>query len=707
MPFLCLFVFSISGAAEPAAKQPPDIGISAKKAGIKDASNAKSVKEFEVYNLGEIVVSADNAKVKEVAIVNEITAEDIKATNSKTLAEALSYAPGVRITAGAKNEANVSIHGFAQKQLLVLIDGVPYYETKYGRLDLNQIPTENIAKIEITKGAASVLYGANALGGVINVITKKPSERLYASASLEASGNDTYRASATNGMKVGIFNYWLNYTWAKSGGYDLSDSYDPRLTTIQKQPGGKTYEVIQGKGERINSGYESHNIWAKFGIEPKKGSEYYVNIHYLDRDKAWSPSTDLVRYFNTRPYFTNFAKIPNYVDWGFDLDAKQKVHDKVTLKAKLFYHNHNDDLDSYTNQTYRTQLAHSTYKDYILGGSFFVDMKPVNWNILRFSAHYKKDNHEERADEYLPFEQSTSFTGSMGLENEFNLIKNLSVVLGASYDWFNVDKADKTNTVSKGPNAGDFINFTPLSTNRSDTFNPMLGFTYNFSDKTKVFGSVAHKSRFPKLEELYSSKGGNPNLETEKSWNYTLGVSRPFTRYTKAGLSAFYYDVSDMISKDGIDWIGTNYNVGKVQLYGLEFNAEAYPLDGLTLRLDYTYEEASNRSEGRVTDDVTYVPRHKVDAGIQYAIPVAKTRLNFNMTHVASIYSQLPTPSSPNNPTLKASDYTLFDAKITQPIWKYFEAYIACKNIFDKNYEPEFGYPAAGRSFWGGIMARY
>ena len=697
LPVLFLLMFNICRAEEPAAETAGKAGTFA-----KDAASA-SVKEFEVYNLGEVVVSAEKARVKEVAVVNEITAEDIKATNSKTLAKALFHAPGVHMITGAKNEASVSIHGFAQKQLLVLIDGVPYYETKYGRLDLNQIPTENIAKIEITKGAASVLYGANALGGVINVITKKPSDKPYASASLEASGKDTYRASATHGMKKGIFNYWLNYTWAKSGGYDLSDGYDPGLTTIQKSPGGKTYEIIQRRGERINSGYENHNIWAKFGIQPNEGSEYYLNIHYLDRDKAWSPSTDTVRYFNSRPYFTNFAKIPNYIDWGFDLDAKQKVHDKLTLKAKLFYHNHNDDLDSYTNQTYATQLAHSTYKDYILGGSFFADFQPVQWDILRFAVHYKKDNHEERADEYLPFEESKSFTGSLGLENEFNMIKNLSVVLGASYDWFNVDKADKTN-LNK---AGYFINFSDNPTNRSGTFNPMLGLTYNFSDKTKVFGSVAHKSRFPKLEELYSSKGGNPNLETEKSWNYTIGVAHPFSQYAKAGLSAFYYDVSDMISKDGIDWIGTNYNVGKVQLYGLEFNAEAYPLDGLTLRLDYTYEEANNRSEGRITNDVTYVPRHKVDAGIQYAIPVVKTRLNFNMTHVASIYSQLPTPSSPNNPTLKASDYTLFDAKITQPIWKYFEAYIACKNIFDKNYEPEVGYPAAGRSFWVGIMAKY
>lgn len=664
---------------------------------------APPAKEFEVYNLGEVVVSAENAKVKEVAVVNEITAEDIKATNSKTLAEALFSAPGVRVTTGSKNTPSVSIHGFAQSRILILIDGVPYYETKYGSLDLNQIPTENIAKIEITKGAASVLYGANALGGVINVITKKPSEKPYTSASMEFSENNTQRYSATHGMKTGIFNYWLNYTYAKSDGYDLSDDFEPRATTITKKPGGKSTAVLQGKGERVNSDYESNNVWAKFGIEPNKDSAYYVNFHYLDRDKAWSPSTDSLQYFNKRPYFTQFARIPNYQDWGFDLDAKQKVHDKVTLKAKLFYHNHNDDLDSYTDQTYTTQLAHSTYKDYILGGSFFADYQPVDWDILRFSVHYKKDNHQQRDDEYLPFEESESFTGSVGVENEFNLVKNLSIVAGISYDWFDVNKAEKTNT----NNSGNFTSMSENPTTDADAVNPMVGLTYNFSDNTKIFGSVAHKSRFPTLNELYSTKGGNSNLKAEKSWNYTLGVSRPISTYAKAGASLFYYDVDDMITKDAPGWLGTNYNVGNVNLYGFEVNAEVYPLTGLTLRADYTYEEARDRSEGRVTDDVTFVPKHKVDLGIQYLIPQVKTRLNFNMTYVADTYSQLPTASSPTTAVLKASDYTIFDAKITQPIWKYFEAYVACKNIFDKDYEPEVGYPAPGRSFWVGLMAKF
>jgi iron complex outermembrane recepter protein len=678
--FLILFVFSLSWA-----------------------ETGQEKKEFEVYNLGEVVVSAENPKVKEIAIVTEVTAEDIKATNSHTVAEALLSAPGIRVTTGAKNTPSVSIHGFAQNRILVLIDGVPYYETKYGSLDLNQIPTENIAKIEITQGAASVLYGANALGGVINIITKKPSEKPYTSVSMEFSENNTQRYSATHGMKTGIFNYWLNYTYGKSDGYNLSGDFQPKATTIIRKPGGTSTAVVQGTGKRVNSDYENNDLWAKVGLEPQKDSEYYLNFHYLDRDKAWSPSTDTMTIFTTRPYFSQFARLPNYTDWGLDLDAKQKVHDTVTLKAKLFYHNHTDDLVSYLDQTYAYPVATSTYKDYILGGSFFTDFQPAQWDILRFSLHYKKDNHQQRDDTYLPFAQSESYTGSLGIENEFNLVKNFSVVAGISYDWFNVAEADKTNLKSNG----DFLSMSQNPTPSASQVNPMMGLTYTFSDATKLFGSLAHKSRFPTLDELYSSKGGNPNLKSETSWNYTLGVSRPFSTYAKAGLALFYYDISDLITRDAPPPISTYVNYGSVQMAGFEVDGEVYPLDGLTLRADYTYEDARNRSAGRVSDNVTYVPVHKMDIEIQYLIPQVKTRINCNMIYVGESFSQLPTPSNPTQATLKMGDYTILKAKVSQPFLKYFEAYVAVNNILDTNYAPEFGYPAPGRSFWLGLSAKF
>jgi len=95
---------------------------------------------YESYSLGEVYISSEKQPVtKEASITNEITAEDMKATNSRTVAEALANTPGVTVITNGRNEPMVSIHGFFdQSRILVLIDGVPYYETERGYLDLNQ-----------------------------------------------------------------------------------------------------------------------------------------------------------------------------------------------------------------------------------------------------------------------------------------------------------------------------------------------------------------------------------------------------------------------------------------------------------------------------------------------------------------------------------------------------------------------------------------
>jgi len=84
---------------------------------------------------------------------------------------------------------------------------VPYYETTFGSLDLNSIPVDNVAKIEIQKGVSSVLYGPNGLAGIINIITKKPGVRPSLDARVETGDDQEYRFSASHGMKVGMLNY--------------------------------------------------------------------------------------------------------------------------------------------------------------------------------------------------------------------------------------------------------------------------------------------------------------------------------------------------------------------------------------------------------------------------------------------------------------------------------------------------------------------
>jgi len=663
----------------------------------------KKAKEFEAYTLGEIVVT--EAKVRETAVISEITAEDIQATNSKTVAEALTYAPGVKVTTGRKNEPNVSIRGFDQSEVLILLDGVPYYETNFGKLDLNQITTDNVARIEIIKGGASVLYGANALAGVINIITKQPSEKPFTSATVEFSENNTYRFSASQGMKAGIWSWWLNASYLDSDGWDLSDDFKPRKGTLTRSPGGKSTVIFEDGGKRDNSDVTSKNFWAKFGATPSGDSDFFANFHYLNRDKGAPASTDSNTVFTSRPAFsTAFARIQNYEDWGVDLDGRHRLNDQWAMKAKLFYHHHNDDYVSYADQTFTKQIAVSRYEDYFTGGSFFVDFQPVKWNTLRMSLHYKEDSHKERDDSYLPFAESQSYTGSWGLEDEFTLVKDLSLVAGVSYDWYDVTLAQKNVTDSK---TGNFVKQVSNPTPNTSEFNPMIGLNYQIFDQTKLFGSLARKSRFPTLQQLYSTKGGNPYLSSETSLNYTLGINQALSKIGQIELAFFYYDVSNLISRDAPGILGIYQNYGNVNRMGFELGGSVYPLEGLLLRGDFIYLDSKNDSPGRVNDDVPFSPKYKLDLGVQYILPQVKTKLDLIGLYAGESYSQLPTPQNPTLPILKTGDYFLTNFKVTQPILKWFEVYVAVNNIFDINYEPEYGFPGSGRTFWTGFTGKF
>jgi len=663
--------------------------------------HAEDDKGYEEYSLGEIVVSGKGASVRDIAISDEMTVEDFEAVNAESVADALTYVPGVQVTYGRKAFPKINLHGFDENRILTLIDGVPYYETKYGGMDLNQIGLESVARIDVVKGAPSVLYGANALGGVVNIITKKPTETPYFSATGEygiAGVDDAYKASLSHGMKVGNFNYWLSYAHREWDSWDLSDDFEPRVGEIRRRPGGTEETIIEDGDERLNSDYKTDNFWAKVGVEPSQNTEVYLNFHYITTEKGDSPNLDSIRVFSD---FSHFARITAYDDWGVDLSAEHAFTDRFNLQAKLFYHDHSDDYASYYDQTYSEQIALSTYNDYILGGMLLSEYQLVDWNTLRAALHYKKDSHEQRDIEDLPFAESQAYTGSASLENETRLVDDkLSLVAGISYDWFDITKAEDDPETD-----GNIIeNDTPDMT---DAVNPMIGATYQLVDSVQLFASVAKKTRFPTLSQIYSGDEPNLDLDPETAINYTAGVAYAYNDLFKLQVAPFFHDISDYITRD-VPPTENPYsqykNYDEVEMLGFEVSTEVRPFADLSVKIGYMNNDATNKSDGRVTDDVAKVPEHTLNVGVQYTLPVIRTRLNVTMLYVGESYYQLPTPEDPEQETIENDDYTLFNAKITQPFLSdRLETFVAVDNLFDADYEPESGFPAPGMRAWLGL----
>jgi outer membrane cobalamin receptor len=155
---------------------PAQAGEAAGTSDNKDVKRAEITVE-KVFNLGEVVVEGEAETVTQVATVDTISKKKIKETTSQNVADALTTAPGVTLTIGRRNERTFNIRGFNQRYIPVFLDGIPISIPFDGYVDAGKIPTSGISKITVSKGISSVLYGFNTMGGVVNIVTRKPQIR--------------------------------------------------------------------------------------------------------------------------------------------------------------------------------------------------------------------------------------------------------------------------------------------------------------------------------------------------------------------------------------------------------------------------------------------------------------------------------------------------------------------------------------------------
>lgn len=682
---------------------------------------------YEVYELGEMQVRGQReSAAKEVILTRTLSSEEIEASGAHELPEALRLLPGLNVTTtGRKHFGSAPFVGFTHEQTQILIDGVPYYEPYRNETNLNAYPTDIVGRIDVMRGAPSVLYGAGGMGGVINLITKQATDEPTFNAYTELGDDETWNIGATHGNRVGEIRYWINARYQTTNGWRLSDSFTPVTAKNASASDPARNRIIQREGKRENSDSESASLWAKIGYEPNENSAYYVTGFYTHNN--WSDPWSIYgaeNFFSrgSTGAFTAYDKISKYDDWGLDIDAKQRLSSSLVGRLKLFYHGHEDDYESYALNPDTLSLVTrmrdqdgvwqdfydlSTYKDWVLGGAALVDWEIHETDTLRFAFHYKKDHHEQRSAEWEQFSAASAFTGSAALENEWRPLDGLSIVAGVAYNWYDVDSVDdalrevhRRHYRSKDYPGGKF----PIP-DVKDSVDPMIGASYTFADATRLFGSVALRSRFPSLRELYGSRQGNPELDQERSTNYTLGLERPFLDDTLTiSLAGFYNNIEDRIDNDVN---GVAYNSGKTRIYGLESAAIWKPVDSFTLRLGYTLAEGENRSAGPefLTDDAENVPQHKLTAALSYAIPEILTRFDLNGVFVSDQYSSIPTRDDPEG--RRIAGYSLINLRVSQPILEHFELYAQAYNLLDANYEERYGYPCRGRSFLVGMKTMF
>ncbi len=638
---------------------------------VSHALADESIDTTEVYTLGEVVVSGERNGVEAIGTVLEITAKDIEEKNARTLHEALELLPGLDVRTGGQGIPRVNLRGFRSRHIVLLLNGVPFNSTNDGQFDSSIIPAENIAKIKVSYGTHSVLYGSGGLGGVINIITKKGTQGFNGNLSGEVDERGGWLG------RLNMFGGGEGFDFFVSGSADDSDGF--RLS----EDFGETSE--EDGGIRENSDKERQNLFANLGFNA--GDDWKIGLTAETSGGEFGRPPSVINDKND-----DFAKTPKYErveDYdGFStqLSAAYDPESPFGLRAWVFYNQLDEDLARYDDDNYDAITKKNSYqKDdetRSQGGTLQASYDFGAAGALTGSFSTQKDKYESDGrtgkGDAIDLDKELDIHG-LALEYEVSPISDLEFVVGYGHHWQDKDGGSDDDR-------GSFL----------------VGARCNVSEKTRLRASVAEKFRFPSIKQLYDTENGNDSLDTEKSTNYELGITQQLPWDMEADLVGFWIDVDDYIEKDEFTDLYENHD--EYRFRGIEFTLQKQFLETGSVRAGYTYLDSEDKSSGTEKDELEHRPKHKITLEGRYV-------WSFGLSAYASyMYLGDQYHYSEDVPLLKRklNSYSLVDIKLQQKLMAdRLYAYVGANNLFDKDYEESYGYPQAGRMVYGGLKVAF
>ncbi len=633
-----------------------------------------------VYTLGEIVVSGEKISgVESVGTVREITEEDIRIKNARTLDEALELLPGLDIRTGTDGVPRVDIRGLRSRHVLLLVDGIPFNSTFDGQFDPSSIPVENIAKIKVSYGNHSVLYGQGGLAGVINVITKKGKKGVHGSAKAELGEKDRHLEEFTLSGAKNKWDFFVSGSAFETDGYPLSDDFKAT--------------ALESKELRENSDRKNKNVLANVGFAPNDKCQVGLVVNYLKGEYGKPPST------LAKTDDPLFAKNPKYVrvehieGLSSQISVSSDLPGPLDMRGWFFINQLDEDENRYDDEKYNTITKNGSYsqdtRTEIYGGTLQTGLDLQSFGRFTLGLSAENQQYETKGTKIIKIKKKTQPEDfddewdvkvySASMEHELFRFKPLGIVLGYGHSWFEKQSG-------AGENDSHFL----------------AGAHYDFSKDFRIKGSFARKIRFPSIRQLYDVDSGNPNLIAERSYNYELGLEKRLPRDSSIILTLFRMDVAGYIEK--IPPIDRFLNNDKYRFQGLELTAETRFFRNLLLRGGYTLLYTRDRSSQWDRDELQYRPEHKFSLEGKYSFENG-FGIYMNVMYVADQYYY-----SETTPPLKRelNDYALVSIKIDKALFNdRLNLYVGADNLLDKNYEESFALPQAGRTIYGGAEIRF
>jgi outer membrane receptor for ferrienterochelin and colicins len=597
-----------------------------------------------------------------------ITSEAIAKSGVTRLNEILNEQTGIILIPDESGFEGIQMQGLDAAYTMILIDGVPLVGRSSGVLDLSRVSVGNIERIEIVKGASSALYGSEAMGGVINVITKRPKKDI-----VEGSLSYRYATFNTNDANANILWKKKKFSANLFANFYSTDGYDLDKTTVLKNVESFYNYTIQPKL------YYDFSENLKLTVSNRFYNQKMDNVALIDseiykgdaKENEWNSQIKFDHKWSSKLYSEYELYTTNYKNDSFLNDQNDALYDRTYYNQWLFRPEVRTTLSINNNKLtggigLNYESLDRTYfdKDVKFNSQYvFIqyDYNPTEkWNIL---AGFRYDNHSEYASQLSP---------KLAINYKFN--ENFSLKGSVGYGY-------------KAPDFRQlFFDFT----------NPSVGYT--------VLGYNVAEDRLNQLEsegQILKRIDGisfDEPLKAESAVNYNFG-----TFYKKNKLrfdvNAFYNSISNLIDtgivaqKNNGQNVFSYFNRSKVFTYGAEFNSTYKFTNEFSVSVGYQYLIAKDKSVVDNFDDHKYIrnaelqtieikksdyfglynrSKHTANLKVAYTIPKIKTDINLRVFY--------------------RSKYGIFDSNNNQILDKYDEFVndyfitnlAASKNITDK-----------------------
>jgi vitamin B12 transporter len=582
--------------------------------------------------------------------VTVITGDQIEQKQQRTLPEVLQDVPGLNVVqAGSPGgTASVFIRGTNANHTKVLVDGIDVSDPSStdGSFDFSQLLATDIDRVEVLRGPQSGLYGSEAIGGVINIITKTGNGPPKATAGVEGGSFGTFNQTAGISGSQARFNYNANIAHY-------------RTTNTQVTPSD-----LVPPGRPLNDDFSDNTTYAtKLGANLTDNFDVGLVARYIDTDLR-STSDDLI---------AGPEAIRTDSD-NHELFTRGTAH--LTLFDGLF-----DQTLGYGYTNYRRRIFDPNDATLAFGND------PGYFRGDRTKLDYQGNIHV-MAGQIV----------TIGAEHERDTINDSSPATGAY--------SNNAGFVQLQSSFGErFFNTASLRYDGNSQFGGAT--TYRIAPAvvvpetdTTFRGSVGTGFKAPTLDQLFDSFPAfgffaNPNLVPEKSFGWDAGVEQKFLdRRVSVGATYFHNNIKNLI--DFNDTFTTLINVGEATTYGVESFVTYKPWDVLSLRADYTYTMARND----ITDEaLSRRPKHKASLSATWQV-TERASLTGTVLYTGS---WIDSNRSGTMAGLVASPYTLVNIAGSYDVGHGVTAFARIDNLTDRHYQDPIGFLHQGIGVFGGV----